>query len=336
MKYEYRHTEIYKGFRIDCRAHSSKELIEKVSARKEKIDHQAIDHGIRLHDFINLYLKTYKENTVSASWYKDLCYLGKKITDGIGNKPIGKIRPLEVQTFLNACNGYSYSTIKKIYDLTNQVFRHATINGATSYTFNLTVPAGKPTQKAGRSLTDQEQHDLLKSISGHRGELFILIMYYCGLRPSEVSALTWGDIDLNNNIVHITKAAKPDGTIGPTKSAAGVRDIPLPSILSTRLKKHARAKSEPICGQRNGLHTKSSIRKLWSSILTTIESQTGQRPTYRMYDIRHTYCTNLERKGVPINIASRLMGHSDISITSRIYTHATDASLEIARSLIDR
>lgn len=56
-----------------------------------------------------------------------------------------------------------------------------------------------------------------------------------------------------------------------------------------------------------------------------------QRKKDQMYDIRHTYCTNLERAGVPINIASRLMGHSDISLTSKIYTHASSEALEIAR-----
>ncbi|MCI6821032.1 MAG: tyrosine-type recombinase/integrase, partial [Clostridiales bacterium] len=54
-----------------------------------------------------------------------------------------------------------------------------------------------------------------------------------------------------------------------------------------------------------------------------------------MYNLRHTYCTDLEKAGVPINIACRLMGHSDISMTSRIYTHASVESLEIARNLID-
>ena len=54
-----------------------------------------------------------------------------------------------------------------------------------------------------------------------------------------------------------------------------------------------------------------------------------------LYNLRHTYCTDLEKAGVPINIASRLMGHSDISLTAKIYTHASAESIEIARSLID-
>ena len=39
--------------------------------------------------------------------------------------------------------------------------------------------------------------------------------------------------------------------------------------------------------------------------------------------------------GVPINVAKDLMGHTDIAITSRIYTHATEKSFNNARDLID-
>ncbi|MDD6920376.1 MAG: hypothetical protein PUI85_04110 [Eubacteriales bacterium] len=38
---------------------------------------------------------------------------------------------------------------------------------------------------------------------------------------------------------------------------------------------------------------------------------------------------------MPINIAKTLMGHSNISITAKIYTHATDETIELARTLID-
>ena len=54
-----------------------------------------------------------------------------------------------------------------------------------------------------------------------------------------------------------------------------------------------------------------------------------------LYMLRHTYCTNLEKAGVPINIAKALMGHSSIQMTAKIYTHFDDQTLEIARSMID-
>lgn len=53
------------------------------------------------------------------------------------------------------------------------------------------------------------------------------------------------------------------------------------------------------------------------------------------YCLRHTYCTDLQRAGVPINVAKDLMGHSDISVTANIYTHTTDDVLDDAKAKIN-
>ena len=334
MSYEHRYRENYKGTQIDIKAHTSKELHAKIERKKAQIDRQTIDADMRLHDFCCLYLDTYKKNTVSASWYRDLHWIADKLVAGIGNKPIGRITPIEIQRYLNSCSSYADSTIKKIYDFTNQICKELTLNGANDHVFNLTVPSGKKTVP-GRSLEPNEQDALLKVIEGHRGELFVLIMYYCGLRPSEVSALTWKDIDLKRNVLTVNKALKKNGTVGGTKSAAGVREVPIPINLSTILLARRKSPFLLVCSQSNGYHTKSSLRKMWASIKRLTSKELGYDFDYRLYDIRHTYCTNLEKAGVPINIASRLMGHSDISITSKIYTHASDEAIEIARKCID-
>lgn len=52
------------------------------------------------------------------------------------------------------------------------------------------------------------------------------------------------------------------------------------------------------------------------------------------YDLRHTYCTDLERAGVPINIASKLMGHANINITAKIYTHTRQDTIDTAAAAL--
>lgn len=53
------------------------------------------------------------------------------------------------------------------------------------------------------------------------------------------------------------------------------------------------------------------------------------------YDLRHTFCTDLRARGIPIEEAKDLMGHSDISLTARIYSHPTKSSIENAKQLYD-
>ena len=56
---------------------------------------------------------------------------------------------------------------------------------------------------------------------------------------------------------------------------------------------------------------------------------------FTMYCLRHTYCTDLEKAGVPITVASRLMGHSKLELTAKIYTHHNAESIEKAREKIN-
>ena len=39
---------------------------------------------------------------------------------------------------------------------------------------------------------------------------------------------------------------------------------------------------------------------------------------------------------MPINVAKELMGHEDIAVTSKIYTHKSDVALNNAAELIDK
>lgn len=59
-------------------------------------------------------------------------------------------------------------------------------------------------------------------------------------------------------------------------------------------------------------------------------------PDLVLYCLRHTYCTDLQRAGVPLEIARMLMGHEDITTTANIYTHSGDAEVIQARDLINR
>ena len=55
-----------------------------------------------------------------------------------------------------------------------------------------------------------------------------------------------------------------------------------------------------------------------------------------LYCLRHTFCTDLQKAGVPINVAKELMGHSDISVTANIYTHRDNNVLHASMRMLDR
>ena len=63
---------------------------------------------------------------------------------------------------------------------------------------------------------------------------FIVTAIFTGMRLSELRGLRWPDVDLEAGVIHVRQRADAWGKMGPPKSKAGKRDIPLaPLVLNT-------------------------------------------------------------------------------------------------------
>ncbi len=67
------------------------------------------------------------------------------------------------------------------------------------------------------------------------------------------------------------------------------------------------------------------ITKYLCKIIYQTKSSKADFPTT---PLRHTFFTDCQAAGVPLNVAKEWMGHSDISVTSKIYTHMVDEVFE--------
>ncbi len=74
--------------------------------------------------------------------------------------------------------------------------------------------------------------------------------------------------------------------------------------------------------------------KLWTKFKHDLNIEMGARvyrnqvlppypvaPDLEPYCFRHTFCTDLQKRGVDIRVAQVLMGHGSIAMTANIYTH---------------
>ena len=75
---------------------------------------------------------------------------------------------------------------------------------------------------------------------------------------------------------------------------------------------------------------------MWNSFISDVEEELGRHAEgLTPYCLRHTFCTDLQRAGVPINVAKELMGHADIQTTANIYTHRDSETLHSGIALLD-
>lgn len=353
--YGYSKTFTFEGKRYRVRADSETGLAVKAAMKKKELEEgsKVITRRMDFRSWAERWLEVYKEGTVGDKWLKNIeSILRVRILPHIGAMSIKEIRAIHVKQLLNSCEGMSRSYVTKVYNILNEIFAEAKRNGlcAENPAEDVLLPKVAKKKKR-RAITPYEREHILRLCQTHRAGLFLKFMLYCGLRPGEVSALQWGDIDAHNRIVCVRRARKSDGSIGETKTEAGNRIVPIPQGFAGEL-----ATMKPrdpfglICTQKSGAaHTPTSIRQMWNSFVYRLNIEMGCKtfkgkiiPPYRvaddlvMYCLRHTYCTDLQAAGVPINVAKELMGHADISTTAEIYTHGSTESFDHASEAINR
>lgn len=191
-----------------------------------------------------------------------------------------------------------------------------------------------------RSLTPQERQAVKHAMVWHSFGLFAHIILRCGLRPQEVAVLRPEDIDVINRRINVTRALKNDGTIGKPKSAQGVRSVPIPPDLWPRIRPRLIGSRNIVLDHAGKRYNRNSIRTGWAAFKREVDILLGAKTDDEgkivesvvaddlvPYTLRHTYCTDLQKAGVPINIARYLMGHSKIELTAKIYTHMDEETL---------
>lgn len=166
---------------------------------------------------------------------------------------------------------------------------------------------------------------------------------YTGIRPGELCALAWEDIDLEAGEVHISRNLTQQGFFGPPKTNAGYRTIKLldPALQALQAQKkitgdaprvqitiHHRefGKTEeqklhfvfmprPCRGKQPAYYSVNSIKSLWD--ITVRKAGIRRR---RPYQTRHTYaCWMLSAGANPAFIASQ-MGHENAEMVYTVYS----------------
>ena len=167
------------------------------------------------------------------------------------------------------------------------LFREAKVHELIKESPAARIPASFPTPKALPFLT----WETLREIDFGSQNRRIRFLALHGLRYGEAAALV--DTDIRDGRVHITKSIH-----GKTKSAAGVRTVPLMSEF------------EPFAKYQNTIAAKLAPYGV------------------TVHSLRKTYAYMLKSADVHVTTASKLMGHSNPLITMKIYTAVLDNEIE--------
>ena len=344
MKYKYRKDITHNGHRYSIRANTQRELYEKIAAKiaeLEASDFVPATSNTTLREYALQLFETYKKPAVAEGTYKRyLNRLENCVLAPLGEYKLQELTRSHLQQAVNLQAGRSAYQISQTIQYIKFIFKQAEIDGiiARSPANGLVKPKGKSNER--RSMTSKEEQAFLQiACSDPRYNVFLL-SYYCGCRPDEARKVLGGDITLINN--------QPMLHIRGTKSAAAVRTVPVPSALYDIIKGTKKtalvavntvgATYDDKAYQRAWKHLKREMNILLGAKLYR-NQLIGELPVGEdlvPYCLRHTYCTNLQKRGVDIRTAQYLMGHSSIIMTSNIYTHIGESQLKEAARLINK
>ena len=216
-------------------------------------------------------------------------------------------------------------------------------------TANLILPQKKPSKKAQKSSvsdddgivvrTDDEMRAIINGLEGHRLKLLVIMAVNTGCRLSELLALRYTDIS-SEGILTVNKQVVHDLIVEPLevkngapvvskrqKTTTSARTIPLNESTLREIENHKAW--QRIEMMKNGYRTEfiftAASGKLYDKrnigrALDRAYRRIGVKPlAFHVY--RHTFGTNLCKMGVPIQTASKLLGHKDINMTARYYVN---------------
>jgi len=171
---------------------------------------------------------------------------------------------------------------------------------------------------------------------------FLLLIVY-GMRRGEVLGLRWQDVDWQQNKLRVRQQLQQihsELSIGPVKTNAGERDLPLLQQTREALSRHQAAAAaieilptgEASAVQSTGndvlvflseAHTPIWPRNFVRRFHQLCE-KAGLRYT-RLHDLRHMAITMLKDLRIPDRDIQLIAGHAHISTTQQIYQHGNTA-----------
>ena len=156
------------------------------------------------------------------------------------------------------------------------------------------------------------------------------IMLLTGLRLSELCGLKWEDVDFEKSLLHIRRNRIHGNGIGiyekEPKTQKSKRVIPLPKQLILELQEYynwllIQCGEDNMCPYLIVNNIFEPVHPRTVSVwLREIENKHGFKQV-SCHGLRHTYCSFLLSNNVPLQTVSRYMGHSDSSVTLKVYSH---------------
>ncbi|UXR72070.1 site-specific integrase [Staphylococcus sp. IVB6238] len=162
-------------------------------------------------------------------------------------------------------------------------------------------------------------------------QAFFKLLFYSGARKGEVRALTWADINFEENYISINKTDY-HGEVTSPKTKAGIRDVYMPQHMMDTLKvfkdwykEHKVYKDDYVLfGDFFKAYSENKIDRWYSKNFKKANDtldESDKLPRVVLHEWRHSHASLLVNLGVSVMIIAQRLGHSDTAEVYNRYGH---------------
>ncbi|EOH90976.1 tyrosine-type recombinase/integrase [Enterococcus pallens] len=268
---------------------------------------------------------TIKQSTYANYEHKMVHY----VLSEIGDYGLNELDEEAAEELLKSLQlrGLKPSTIQVIFRITNQCINVAIRKKLIKENPFKLIQLPKVVKKRNQAITRQEQKRLeTVAASEKNGKgLPVLLALYAGLRIGEIAALTWKDIDFENNLIHVhstfqrvfgvVAGKKTELVYTSSKTVSSIRSIPMSKLLKQVLMRQRKKSAGEFVVSRREQPVEP---RLLTYHFHRIRKK-AKLGTIHFHQLRHTFATRcLESKGDIVSV-SALMGHGSTQMTLDTY-----------------
>jgi integrase len=258
------------------------------------------------------------------------------IVPALGAARVVNLTPQDVDDFLRtkAAAGKSRRTLTVLRMVLVRALRFGERWGKVARNVAALVEIPDAPSKLGRSLTLEEARSLLTAAASERLEALWVTGLLVGLRPGELLALGWDDVDLEAGTLQVRRALHRGADnrlyLGQVKTRTSRRALDLPAPVVEAMRAHrARQAVERLaagaawddlglvfCTEVGTPIDPSNLRRSLSKLTT--RAGLGH---WHPHELRHSAASLLSAAGVPLEDIADLLGHSSPTVTAQVYRH---------------
>jgi integrase len=251
------------------------------------------------------------------------------ITDpeiGVGQMKLTKLSLTEANAFLNRLReaGRSAATVRKVRGSLATLLAFGQEHKLVARNV---LRDGTRRKRGNRERKDPviPTKDELRAMLGADAPLwfraFLAVAIYGGLRASESRGLSWRHVDLDAGVIKVRQRADFAGRIGPPKSKAGNRDVPMTPTVRQLLQELFLAQGRPDGGlvfatSAGKPHSHSNVIQRQ---FNPLQDGLGITPRYSLHALRHAAAWLFIEQGWTPKKVQMTLGHSSIQVTYDVY-----------------